>query len=54
MTTLKVSTSWNSRTSMYRKWTCKGCGFSVEGFTSYHLFRKAWDANYLTNHKSNV
>lgn len=54
MTTLKLPTSWNYSTSMYRKWTCKDCGFSIEGSTSYRLFRKAWDANHLTKHNANA
>ena len=33
-------------TVMWRKTTCKGCGFTQETTTSYYLDRKQWKANH--------
>ena len=31
---------------MYRKTTCKGCGFTQETFLSYYLDAKLWKTNH--------
>lgn len=37
-------------TKMYRKTTCKGCGFTQETTTTYYLDRKAWQSNHPAFH----
>lgn len=32
-----------SRDALWRKWTCKACGFSVEGTTSLYRMNKWWN-----------
>ena len=39
-------------TKMYRKTTCKGCGFTQETRLSYYLDRKQWQTNHLAYHLS--
>lgn len=33
-------------TKMYRKTTCKGCGFTQTATLSYYLDRKQWNASH--------
>ena len=35
---------------MYRKTTCKGCGFTQETNTTYYLDRKEWQTNHSAFH----
>ena len=35
---------------MYRKTTCKGCGFTQETTLSYYLDRKQWESNHSAFH----
>jgi hypothetical protein len=39
-------------TKMWRKTTCKGCGFVQETTTTYYLDRKQWQTNHLPFHLS--
>jgi hypothetical protein len=40
-------------TTMWRKTTCNGCGYTQTTITSYYLDRKQWKANHsLDAHKS--
>jgi hypothetical protein len=39
-------------TKMWRKTTCKGCGFVQETTTTYYLDRKQWQANHHAYHLS--
>ena len=36
-------------TTMYRKTTCNGCGYTQETSTSYYLDRKAWKAGHTAD-----
>lgn len=37
-------------TKMWRKTTCKGCGYVQETRTSYYLDRKEWQLNHPNYH----
>ena len=37
-------------TKMYRKTTCKGCGFTQTTFTSYYLDKKQWATTHPNHH----
>ena len=39
-----------SRDARWRKWTCKGCNFSIEGTTSLYYMRKWWTSRHMSWH----
>lgn len=50
MTAAYILPTTTSRDSRWRKWTCKGCGFTVEGTTSLYLMHKWWNYGHAAEH----
>ena len=42
--------SFSSNRKMWRKTTCKGCGYVQETRTSYYLDKKEWQLNHPNYH----